>query len=309
MLYESTVMDQPVTCIRPAAHPFTERLTTIPQPPRQICYLGHLPTAKSPANPVVAIVGSRKPSPYGIEVTKQFAQELAQAGCIVISGLALGVDCIAQDAALQAGGTVLGVVADALPAISPRANQPLARRIIQQGGAILSEWQSGDGKIVSRWSFLQRNRLVSGLADAVVITEAAERSGTLNTAAHALDQGRDVFVVPGNITSRLSAGCNALLTQGALPATQASDIITVIAPQRSAPQSPQQVLPLASTPAEQTIIQLLAEGWRDGDQLQQRSHLSAADFSTALTMLEVNGSIKPLGANHWALTHRSQTDH
>ena len=125
-------------------------------------------------------------------------------GCIIVSGLALGIDGIAQRAALEAGGTVIGVIPNELPDISPQTNYKLAMNIIKNGGAILSEWKKGDGKVVNRWSFLERNRLVSGLADAVIITEAAERSGTLNTAAHALSQGRDVFAVPGNITNPLS---------------------------------------------------------------------------------------------------------
>ena len=250
--------------------------------------------------PVVAIVGSRKPSAYGREVTEQLASDLAKAGCIIVSGLALGIDGIAQKAALKAGGTVIGVIPNELPDISPQTNYKLAMNIIENGGAILSEWKKGDGKIVNRWSFLERNRLVSGLADAVIITEAAERSGTLNTAAHALSQGRDVFAVPGNITSPLSAGCNALLKQGAYPATEAKDILHIIAPEQ-VKKPDQNQLPLGSSPEETIIINLIASGVRSGDQLQQQSGLPASNFSTALTMLEINGVIKPLGANNWML--------
>ena len=284
--------------IRPDEHNFTQRLASIANPPKSLCFMGILPTSGAP---VVAIVGSRKPSAYGREVTEQLAGDLATAGCIIVSGLALGIDGIAQKAALEAGGTVIGVIPNELPDISPQTNYKLAMTIIEKGGAILSEWQKGDGKIVNRWSFLERNRLVSGLADAVIITEAAERSGTLNTAAHALSQGRDVFAVPGNITSPLSAGCNALLKQGALVATTATDILNVIAPSNARSAADQAVIPLGETPAENTIIDLLRTGLRDGDQLQQQSGLNPADFATALTMLEINGVIKPLGANNWTL--------
>ena len=284
--------------IRPDEHNFTQRLVSIANPPKSLCFMGTLPTSGAP---VVAIVGSRKPSAYGREVTEQLASDLATAGCIIVSGLALGIDGIAQKAALEAGGTVIGVIPNELPDISPQTNYKLAMNIIKNGGAILSEWKKGDGKIVNRWSFLERNRLVSGLADAVIITEAAERSGTLNTAAHALSQGRDVFAVPGNITSPLSAGCNALLKQGALVATTATDILNVIAPSNARSATDQAVIPLGETPAENTIINLLRTGLRDGDQLQQQSGLNPADFATALTMLEINGVIKPLGANNWAL--------
>ena len=284
--------------IRPDEHNFTQRLASIANPPKSLCFMGTLPTSGAP---VVAIVGSRKPSAYGQEVTEQLASDLAKAGCIIVSGLALGIDGIAQKAALEAGGTVIGVIPNELPDISPQTNYKLAMNIIKNGGAILSEWKKGDGKIVNRWSFLERNRLVSGLADAVIITEAAERSGTLNTAAHALSQGRDVFAVPGNITSPLSAGCNALLKQGALVATAATDILDAIAPSATQSATDQAIIPLGETPAENTIIGLLRAGLRDGDQLQQQSGLNPADFATALTMLEINGVIKPLGANNWAL--------
>lgn len=283
--------------IRPDEHNFTQRLASIANPPKSLCFMGKLPTSGAP---VVAIVGSRKPSAYGREVTEQLAGDLATAGCIIVSGLALGIDGIAQKAALEAGGTVIGVIPNELPDISPQTNYKLAMSTIKNGGAILSEWQKGDGKVVNRWSFLERNRLVSGLADAVIITEAAERSGTLNTATHALSQGRDVFAVPGNITSPLSAGCNALLKQGAYPATEAKDILQIIAPEQLKKPGQSQ-LPLGSSPEETIIISLIASGVRSGDQLQQQSGLSASNFSTALTMLEINGVIKPLGANNWTL--------
>ena len=296
ILFITKVME--INRIRPDEYNFTQRLASIANPPKSLCFMGTLPTSGAP---VVAIVGSRKPSAYGREVTEQLASDLAKAGCIIVSGLALGIDGIAQKAALEAGGTVIGVIPNELPDISPQTNYKLAMNIIENGGAILSEWKKGDGKIVNRWSFLERNRLVSGLADAVIITEAAERSGTLNTAAHALSQGRDVFAVPGNITSPLSAGCNALLKQGALVATTATDILNVIAPSTTQSATDQAVIPLGETPAENTIIDLLRTGLRDGDQLQQQSGLNPADFATALTMLEINGVIKPLGANNWTL--------
>lgn len=259
--------------------------------------MGKLPESNAP---IVSIVGSRKPSAYGKEVTERLATELASVGCIIVSGLALGVDGIAQKAALEAGGTVVAVVPNELPDISPRTNYKLAMDIIKKGGAVISEWMKGDNKIVNRWSFLERNRLVSGLADGIIITEATERSGTLNTASHALNQGRDLFVVPGNITSPLSAGCNNLLKQGAYLVTEANDILNIIAPEKLQ-KSNNPETPLSSTPEEAIIIKLISSGIRDGDELQQSSGLSASDFATALTMLEINGVIKPLGANNWTL--------
>ena len=283
--------------ILPDEHIFSQRLTNIANPPKSLCYMGKLPETKAP---VVSIVGSRKPSAYGKEVTERLATDLAKAGCVIVSGLALGVDCIAQKAAIEAGGTVVAVVPNELPDISPRTNYQLAMSIIEQDGAVVSEWMKGDNKIVNRWSFLERNRLVSGLADGIIVTEAAERSGTLNTASHALNQGRDLFVVPGNITSPLSAGCNTLLKQGAYLVTDADDVLSIIAPEKLQKDSGQE-LAASATIEEAIIIKLISEGMRDGDEIQQKSGLSASDFATALTMLEINGVIKPLGANNWTL--------
>lgn len=283
--------------ITPDEHIFSQRLVYIANSPKSLCYMGKLPETNAP---VVSIVGSRKPSAYGKEVTERLATDLAKAGCVIVSGLALGVDCIAQKAAIEAGGTVVAVVPNELPDISPRTNYQLAMSIIEQGGAVVSEWMKGDNKIVNRWSFLERNRLVSGLADGIIITEAAERSGTLNTASHALNQGRDLFVVPGNITSPLSAGCNTLLKQGAYLVTDADDVLSIIAPEKLQKDNGQE-LAASATIEEAIIIKLISEGMRDGDEIQQKSGLSASDFATALTMLEINGVIKPLGANNWTL--------
>lgn len=283
--------------ITPDEHIFSQRLEHIANPPKSLCYMGKLPETGAP---VVSIVGSRKPSAYGKEVTERLATDLAKAGCVIVSGLALGVDCIAQKAAIEAGGIVVAVVPNELPDISPRTNYQLAMDIIKQGGAVISEWMKGDNKIVNRWSFLERNRLVSGLADGIIITEAAERSGTLNTASHALNQGRDLFVVPGNITSPLSAGCNTLLKQGAYLVTDADDVLSIIAPEKLQKDNGQELV-VSATIEEGIIIKLISEGLRDGDEIQQKSGLSASDFATALTMLEINGAIKPLGANNWTL--------
>ena len=286
--------------ISPTTSVFTERLSLIDDAPERLYYVGTLPETPIP---VVAIVGTRKPTKYGTEVTQRVAYDLAKKGVVIVSGLALGVDALAHRAALEAGGVTVGVVINELPDISPRTNVPLAKQMIAQGGAVVSEWGVGDGAFFTKASFLRRNRLVSGLSDAIIITEAAAQSGTLNTAAHALAQGREVFVVPGNITSPLSEGCNNLLKQGATPITEARDVLEVIAPHLlpSHKNGAQTNLLFGDTPAETTILQLIATGVRDGEQLQQQSQLSAADFSATLTMLEINGLVKALGANQWTI--------
>jgi DNA processing protein len=229
-------------------------------------------------------------------VTYQLSYDLAQRGIVVISGLALGIDSIAHQAALDAGGTTIAVQGNGLNYIYPATNRGLGLAIIAGGGALISEY---DHDIEARdFQFLARNRIVSGLSDAVIVTEAAIRSGTMATVARALEQGREVFVVPGNITSPLSAGCNALIKQGALPITSATDVIEVIAPHLL---QPQQSLALGSNALESTIISLLQSGIRDGDELQSQSGVAVSEFSQSLSMMEINGIVRALGGNQWTL--------
>lgn len=277
----------------PDTHPYLQILSHIAKKPKTLYFGGTLPEARRPS---VAIVGTRKPTKYGKEVTETIASDLAKRGIIIMSGLAYGVDALAHRAALEARGTTIAVLANGLPEIYPVAHKQLATSIIDHGGALISEYDPHAS--AKSWTFLERNRIVSGLADAVIITEAASRSGTLNTAMHALEQGKEVFVVPGNITSPMSVGCNQLLKQGATPITSADDVLEVIAPDLLTTQA---ILPLGNTPLETKIIELIAGGIRDGDELQQNAGSSATDLSTALTMLELSGAIKNLGANQWTL--------
>jgi DNA processing protein len=277
----------------PEKHKYLHLLGVIPTPPKAIYFTGHLPPERIPT---VAIVGTRKPTAYGKEVAHKLSYELAKRGVVIVSGLALGTDAIAHRAALEAGGITIAVLANSVDSIYPRSHEALAADIIAKGGAILSEYEPP--REARSYQFLARNRIVSGLSDAIIIVEAAARSGTLSTATHALEQGKEVFVVPGNITSPLSAGCNSLLKQGAHPVTQVEDILEVIAPELLASQA---MLPLGSTPLESKIIELLQSGVRDGDTLQQSTGATPSDFSQAITMMEINGTIRPLGANQWTV--------
>ncbi len=279
--------------ISPDENKFTSILTSVNPRPQALYYLGTLPDKRQPT---IAIVGTRKPTRYGEEVTHKFAYELAKRRVIVVSGLALGVDGIAHRATLEAGGATLAVLANGLSKITPHSHRQLGLDILINGGAILSEYEPDIPPLAHR--FLERNRIVSGLADAILITEAATRSGTLATAAYALQQGKDVFVIPGNISSPLSAGCNQLIRQGATPVTKVEDILEVIMP---AGAESQLKMPLGDTPAQSRIIELLQSGLRDGDELQRASELDAGTFSSELTMLEISGTVRALGANQWTL--------
>lgn len=283
--------------INPSTSIYANKTFEISDAPEKLFYMGSMPSERIST---IAIVGTRKPTKYGIEVTERLAFDLAKYGIIIVSGLAFGVDSIAHKATIEAGGITLAVIVNELPEVSPKSNTGLARQIIKGRGAIISEFGPGNPGFVNKYSFIRRNRIVSGLSDAIIITEAASKSGTLNTASHALAQGREVFVVPGNITSPLSEGCNNLLRQGATPVTCARDVVEIIAPHLLADNN-QKFLAIGDTPAENSILKLLASGVRDGEKLQIITGLSITDFSMAMTMLEVNGLIKPLGANQWTI--------
>lgn len=279
--------------ISPEEHKYLRSLEGIDESPKRLYFIGQLPEHRVAS---VAIVGSRKPTSYGKEVTQRIAFELASREIVIISGLALGIDGIAHRAALEAGGTTLAVLANGLDQIYPSTHRQLAKDILSHKGALISEYEAGTPSLPHR--FLERNRIVSGLSDAIVVVEAATRSGTLSTAAHALNQGREVFAVPGNITSPLSAGCNALIKQGATPLTETSDILEVIAPKLKNAQQP---LILGDTPEEVTIIELLQNGTRDGEDLLNLSELDPMNFTQSLSMLEIKGTIRALGNNQWTL--------
>lgn len=283
-----------INSISPHSNSYLQILECVSDAPETLFYTGTLPQER---RPTVAIVGSRKPTPYGREVTERLADELARRGVVIISGLAIGIDGIAHRAALDAGGTTIAVLANGLHRIYPAAHRDLGEKIVAQNGAIITEYKQGIEPM--KHHFLARNRLVSGLADIIIITEAAARSGTLNTAAHALSQGKDVFVVPGNITSPMSAGCNELLRQGAAPLLSVEDVLETLHFEINESHAP--VAPAGNSELETKIIAALQAGTRSGDEILKAIDCSVGEFNTALTMLEISGAIKSLGGNRWRL--------
>lgn len=284
-----------VRTIHSKAADFPERLRHISTTPGQLYVLGE-GLAEIDRRPTIAIVGSRKITPYGKTVTTQLADALAGAGMVVISGLAIGVDGVAHRATLDAGGLTVAVLAGGLDSIHPSSHYQLAMRIVAQGGALISEYPPGTPPY--KPSFIARNRIVSGLADAVLITEATELSGTLHTARFALEQGKEVLAVPGNITSQTSAGTNKLIKAGATPVTCIEDIFRAIGVQQPTERAH---MVQGSTPDEQTILDLMIAGESDGQCLLERSQLDVVRFNQSLTMLEITGKVRSLGANHWTI--------
>ena len=269
-------------------------LPHIPDPPKKLFIRGKLPAKRVKT---VAIVGTRKPSAYGHEIATKIASECAKNGIVVVSGLALGIDSIAHRAAIDSGGKTIAVLANGVDKIYPRSHEYLGQKILQTNGVILSEYPNNTP--ARPWQFLARNRIVSGLADAVVIIEAASRSGTLSTANHALDQGKEIFAVPGNITSPLSAGCNQLIKNGANPLTSVEDLLDFLIPDRFEKQTQ---LFKGDTREENVVLEFLSKnGTTSSDTIIKQTKLSASEFNQAITMLELKGLVLNNGGEKWSL--------
>jgi DNA processing protein len=244
--------------------------------------------------PIVAIVGTRKPTPYGKMMTTTLAEELARAGVVIISGLALGIDALAHQSCLNVNGRTIAVV----PRGSyPVTNSNIAKQIVTDGCTIISD--ESDPKIPIRVVFLQRNRIVAALSDAVIIPEAATKSGSLNTARLALEMNIPLFVVPGNTTSPMSAGTNQLLKEGARAITEAKDVFEILGLNNTNNQTALNLT--GDNKTESTILQAMSNGISDQDSLQTETRLSIQDLQSAITMLEVQGRVAQDSLGSWHL--------
>jgi DNA processing protein len=267
-------------------------LREIPEPPPVLFALGNLALLGRPA---VAIVGSRDHSDYGGEVARALAWGAASAGLVVVSGMARGLDAVAHTAALDSGGTTIGVLGNGLGVIYPTANRALYERVAASG-LLLTEFPPGERPTAG--SFPRRNRLISGLARVTVVVEAAEGSGALITAGTALDQGRDVMVVPGNITSPSSVGANRLIRDGAEPLLSSDDLLqhypeAVRPPEGFAdpPRAPK-ALPEGLGAGERAIAELLGTEPVVLDDLVGRSGRPPQELLAGLCALEIAGVVE-----------------
>ncbi|HET9722019.1 MAG TPA: DNA-processing protein DprA [Candidatus Saccharimonadales bacterium] len=268
-------------------------LADIGSPPPQLFWAGASPDSWLGA-PRVAIVGSRKATTYGIEITRKLAGQLASAGVVVISGMAMGIDSAAHQAALGAGGITVAVLGTSLSDASKSSRANLANQILNQGGTIISEYSAQD--IVQKSNFVIRNRIVSGLADVVVITEAALKSGSLHTARFALEQGKTVMAVPGNINQLSSQGSNNLIKSGAIPITEVDDIFFAL---KISPVKAKRPRRFQGSPSEAIIFKLIQAGVSGQEELAAAARLAGPVVASSLTMLEISGYIRPAGAGHW----------
>ncbi len=240
----------------------------------------------------LAVVGSRSATPYGRQVTYQLTSELAASGLTIVSGLARGIDAEAHEAALDAGARTIAVLACGLDEIYPPEHRGLAARIVQQG-ALMSPFPLGTNPHAANFS--ARNRALSGLARGVLVTEAGEKSGALITAGHALEQGREVFAVPGNITAHGSAGTNRLIQDGAHPVLSAGDVLGVLELDRL-PQfaEARRHLPEVSSD-EQAVLAALRGEPTHVDEITAACGLPVAAVSSALVTLELKGMVRQVG--------------
>lgn len=267
---------------------FPSKLLEIPQPPKRLYVRGNF---NIEGKKILTVVGSRKHTSYGADVCRELISSLKGLPVIIVSGLAYGIDAIAHEAAMQVGLTTVSFPGSGLSdaVLYPAQHKNLAHRIIESGGALVSEFDP-DLKAAS-WTFPSRNRLMAGLSDAVLIIEAEEKSGTLITARLATDYNRDVLVVPGPITWPTSAGTNMLLRLGATPITSKDDLREALGFPRLDTEDSKPKERDDLTPEEKKIVDLLREP-KPRDELIRELGMSAADFNMTITMLEIKGVVK-----------------
>ncbi|NPV28191.1 MAG: DNA-protecting protein DprA [Firmicutes bacterium] len=273
-------------------------LAEIPDPPVVLYYQGKLPPR---ALPLLAIVGARRATPYGLAVAKKLAQELAEAGWGIVSGMARGIDAAAHSGALAGNGYTLAILGCGVDVCYPRENQKLKEQILATG-CILSEFPPGTAP--QPHYFPVRNRLVSGCSLGTLVVEAGDKSGALITAGFALEQGRDVFAVPGPVTSTRSKGTHSLIKQGAKLVETVEDILVEFPylnfPKQQTKEAPRKAAEL--TPEEAGLLKFLSLEPVHIDQLARLTRLSVSVVSGLLTLLEIKGLVKQMPGHFFVST-------
>jgi DNA processing protein len=281
---------------------YPQRLKEIYQPPPVLYVRGeYLPDDLF----AVAIVGTRRVSPYGRQITEELSAFLAANGITVISGLARGVDSISHQTALKAGGRTIGVLGSGVDRIYPPENRVLAERMIERG-AVISDYAPGTPPDAS--NFPPRNRIIAGLSLAVVVVEAGETSGALITAEFAAEQGREVFAVPGSILAPQSRGTNKLIQKGALPLLSVTDLmqtldITRVGEQKSA----RKIMPSDATEAK--LLDVLGHEPLYVDEIRNQSELPIEKVSAALALMELKGMVRQVGGMNYVAVREVQSDY
>lgn len=279
----------PIREITPENAEFPGLLKNIPSSPKKLYVRGTLPPL---GMPLIAVVGTRDCTPYGQFVTEEITRHLAEQGVGIVSGLALGIDGIAHRTALEVKGYTIAVLGTGIdtPTISPPAHQHLAEQILVAGGAIVSEYTPKEK--ATSYSFQARNRIIAGLSHGTLVTEAPQKSGSLITAKHAMDDNRDLFVVPHPITNEQGVGNNNYLKLGAIPVTSYVDILKHLGLEEKEPGEQAEII---LDPTAQKIISLLGRQPLYIDTIIKESKLSSQVVTATLTMLELKRLVKNLG--------------
>lgn len=275
-------------------------LKQIPDPPPLLFRLGG---AQTEEDKLIALVGTRLPSESGKLFTYNLSMALAQAGITVVSGMAEGIDCAAHRGALDAGGKTIAVWGSSLDIVFPKSNKALAEKIKRQG-ALYSEYLPGTHP--DKAYFPERNRIISGLSVGVIVIEAGEKSGALITAAHALEQGRELFAVPGSPEAARSRGVNNLIKKGARLLTSVDDIFEEL-PQLKGEILVKKFRKLPDiTDIERKIIELFSDGPLQIDQLSRGSQLPVSALMEFLLAMELKGVVRELPGKRFALSEEYQ---
>ncbi len=258
-------------------------------PPFLIYVHGQIQALQHPRS--VAVVGSRNPTPQGLENAKAFARALSQQGVCVVSGLALGVDGAAHEGALEGGSPTVAVVGTGLDRVYPKRHLELARRIVQQG-AMISEYPIGTPPLAP--NFPRRNRIIAGLSQGTLVVEAALQSGSLITAEQALQMGREVFAIPGSIHAPQSRGCHALIRQGAKLVESAQDVLEDLRWDAILQPQTQQTEPMLDTSDPCEVMDAMGFEPCSLDRLQDRTGIDTARLQARLLELELDGQVSRL---------------
>ena len=277
-----------VRVVTTADQEYPELLRQVTGKPNLLYFKGKLEEVGRKA---MAVVGTRKPTLYGREVTERLVSQLVGYGFTIVSGLARGIDSVAHRAAIEAGGRTLAVMATGIDKVYPPENRELAEKITQHG-MLISEF--APGYIAVPGNFPARNRIISGLSLGVLVTEGASKSGTKITAKHALDQGREVFAVPGPITSRMSEAPADLMKLGAKVVTDVADILEELKVQKIKEVRKVSEIEFENE-LEKKLYQLLKDGQEHIDELVRSAERTSAEVSSALMLMEVKGMVKHLG--------------
>lgn len=274
---------------------YPQRLQNIPNPPSGIYVSGVLPDESAKT---VAIVGSRSCSEYGKSMAKHFASTLAKAGVTIISGLARGIDGIAQEAAALSGGVSIGVLGCGIDVVYPASNAKIYELVAQKGG-IISEYPPGRPALAGQ--FPARNRIISGLSDAVLVIEAKQRSGTSITVNRALEQGKDVYAIPGRIYDECSKGCNELIEAGAYIALSPDTILSGMGMSTAADLDTSDVIKenITLTDYERKVLKYLEYQPVDIETLYENTKITLQDLYVAILNLQLKGLCKEVATNQY----------